>query len=72
MQIAREIGPFYSVSQRLCVLQSTNSVREELLRLWKGTLAKERYDGDLKSYLSTDPDIMRDAKRIEDFFKEWR
>lgn len=72
MQIAREIGPFYSVSQRLCVLQSTNSVREELLRLWKGTLTKERYDGDLKSYLSTDPDIMRDAERIEDFFKEWR
>ena len=72
MQIAREIGPFYSVSQRLCVLQSTNSVREELLRLWKGTLTKERYDGDLKSYLSTDPDIMRDAERIENFFKEWR
>ena len=72
MQIAREIGPFYSVSQKLCVLQSTNSVREELLRLWKGTLTKERYDGDLKSYLSTDPDIMRDAERIENFFKEWR
>lgn len=72
MQIAREIGPFYSVSQRLCVLQSTNSIREELPRLWKGTLTKERYDGDLKSYLSTDPDIMRDAQRIEAFFKEWR
>ncbi len=81
IQIAREVGPFYSVSQRLCVLRRTNTLRTELDKTWKEALTEShwykigedhsKYET-LKSYLATDSDLMRDAARLEAFFKEWR
>ena len=80
IQIARKIGPLYSVSQRLCVLRRTNTLRAELDKTWKEALTvKGFFSGDdhskyetLKSYLATDSDLMRDATRLEKFFDEWR
>ena len=78
MGICRELGPIYSVSQRLCVLNRTNTLRNELLKLWKDKLTegwvmkdRSKYD-ELLSSFATDPDLMRDATRVNDFFKEWR
>ena len=77
--ICRELGPVYSVSQRLCVLNRTQTMRNELLKVWKDKLADagwlstdySKYE-ELVASLSTDPDLMRDAERIKDFFREWR
>jgi hypothetical protein len=71
IQFAREISPFYSVSQQLCILNSTNDLRMELLREWKTALKKDS-DEEMKSYLATDADIMREAERIEKFYNSWR
>ena len=78
MGICRELGSFYSVSQRLCVLNRTQTLRNELLKLWKeklteGWISKDhsKYD-ELLTSLGTDPDLMRDATRVNDFFREWR
>ena len=80
MGICRELGPFYSVSQRLCVLNRTQTLRNELLKLWKKELTETHFFGaddtskydELVASLATDPDLMRDATRINDFFREWR
>ena len=76
--ICRELGSFYVVSQRLCVLNRTNTIRNEMLKLWKESLSEgwinkdnSKYE-ELVSSLATDPDIMRDATRINDFFREWK
>ncbi|MBO5491804.1 MAG: hypothetical protein J5974_00580 [Pyramidobacter sp.] len=78
--ICRELSPFYSVSQRLCVLNRTNGLRTELMKVWKGKLTEthvfskddhSKYD-DLVAYVQTDSDLMRDATRLKDFFREWR
>ncbi len=76
--ICRELGSVYSVSQRLCVLNRTQTMRNELLKLWKeklveGWIGKDysKYD-ELVQSLATDPDLMRDAERVKDFFREWR
>ena len=80
MGICRELGPVYSVSQNLCVLNRTNSLRMELMKIWKEKLVEthlfrsndhSRYE-ELVAYLGTDSDLMRDAKRLNDFFREWR
>ena len=78
--ICRELGSFYSVSQRLCVLNRTNTIRDELMKLWKNKLVETHFFGSddnsryesLVTSLTTDPDIMRDATRVNDFFREWR
>ena len=80
MGICRELGPFYSVSQRLCVLNRTQTLRNELLKLWKRELTETHFFGaddtskydELVASLASDPDLMRDATRINDFFREWR
>lgn len=78
--ICRELGSFYSLSQRLCVLSRTNTLRNEILRLWKNKLVEthwfsaddnSKYE-ELVASLRTDPDLMRDASRSNDFFREWR
>jgi hypothetical protein len=71
IQIAREIAPFYTVSQQLCILNSTNDLRMELIREWKTALKKDS-DEEMKTYLATDADIMREAERIEKFYHSWR
>ena len=80
MGICRELGSFYSLSQRLCVLNRTNSLRNEILKLWKNKLVEthwfsaddnSKYE-ELVASLRTDPDLMRDSSRINDFFREWR
>lgn len=80
MGMCRELGSFYSVSQRLCVLNRTQTIRNELLRTWKQKLAETHFFGkdddskydELLATLGTDPDLMRDAARVNDFFREWR
>ena len=80
MGICRELGSFYSVSQRLCVLNRTQTIRNELLRTWKKELTESSFFGkdddskydELLATLGTDPDLMRDAVRVNDFFREWR
>ena len=55
-------------------------MRNELLRLWKRELTETHFFGaddtskydELVASLATDPDLMRDATRINDFFREWR
>jgi hypothetical protein len=71
IQIAREIAPFYTVSQQLCILNSTNDLRQELIKDWKTALKKDS-DEEMKAYLATDADIMREAERIEKFYHSWR
>jgi hypothetical protein len=71
IQVAREIAPFYTVAQQLCTLNSTNDLRVELLQEWKTALKKDR-DEDMKAYLATDVDIMRETERIEKFYRSWR
>ena len=66
----REVGPIYSVSKHLCVLPSTNTLRMELIKVWKGMLGAD--EETLESYLGTDPDLMRDANKSEEFFRTWR
>lgn len=76
--ICRELGSVYSVSQRLCVLNRTQTMRNELLKVWKDKLAEGWISKDYSKYdelvqsLATDPDLMRDAERVKDFFREWR
>ena len=76
--ICRELGSIYSVSQRLCVLNRTQTMRNELLKVWKDKLAEGWISKDYSKYdelvqsLATDPDLMRDAERVKDFFREWR
>ena len=76
--ICRELGSVYSVSQRLCVLNRTQTMRNELLKIWKDKLAEGWISKDYSKYdelvqsLATDPDLMRDAERVKDFFREWR
>lgn len=77
--ICRELGSFYNVSQNLCVLRRTQTLRDELVKTWKNALTENniwgsstnRYD-ELMNSLSVDPDIMRDAVRVSDFLREWR
>lgn len=80
MGICRELGAVYSVSQRLCVLNRTQTIRDTLIKTWKQKLTETHFFGkddtskydELLATLGTDPDLMRDAARINDFFREWR
>ena len=68
------------LSQRLCVLNRTNTLRNEILKTWKNALVETHFFGsaDNSKYESvvsshaTDPDIMREAQRLNDFFRDWR
>lgn len=70
-QMAREIGPYYNISQRLCVLPATNTIRAELMKIWGKALKIEKEE-DLKSLMATDHDEMRGFEEIEGFFKVWQ
>ena len=43
MGICRELEAFYSISQRLCVLNRTQTLRNELIKTWKDALSVKNW-----------------------------
>ena len=81
VNICRELGPFYEVSG-LCVLNRSQTLRNEILKAWKEALTEYVYlpipgpdyrkYNELVLYLGIDPEKMIDEKKIKQFFGEWR
>ena len=82
--ICRELGSFYRITG-LCVLMRTQTLRNELLKVWKEALTEyvyfpiphpvyDKYN-ELLLYLKIDPDslkdTMEDKKMLEQYFGEW-
>ncbi len=71
-RIVRDCVPFYKIYIKLCVLPSTNTLYQKyLLKKWKKVLKEENFES-LKALTATDPDMMSDNRRVEDFLRDYQ